>query len=115
MERITEEQVAQLARFVTARIPDAASLEGEACRAAAALRIAALRQIAAVRHHRASSGAVVAETELHATASWNLLVAFAGVWRDHPDFPVDAAIETFEFDSEAPLSPLDAHPADGPG
>lgn len=115
MERITEEQVAQLARFVLARIPDAASLEGEARRAAAALRIAAYRQIAAVRHHRVSPPAQAAETEVSATASWNLLVAFAGVWRDHPDFPVDAAVETFEFDCESPLSPLDAHPADVSG
>ncbi|MEW5658835.1 hypothetical protein ABGT92_26345 [Streptomyces cinereoruber] len=115
MERITEEQIAQLVRFVMARIPDAASLEGEARRAAVALRIAATQQIGAVRYHCASSGAQVAETELHATASWNLLVAFAHVWRDHPDFPTDAAIETFEFDSDSPLSPLATHPADTPG
>ncbi|GGU05185.1 MULTISPECIES: hypothetical protein [Streptomyces] len=115
MERITDEQISQLARFVVARIPDAVPLKGEARRAAVALRIAAYKQIAAVRYHRASSGAQVAETDLHAAASWNLLVAFADVWRDHPDFPADAAIETFEFDSESPLSPLDTHTADVAG
>jgi hypothetical protein len=114
VERITDEQVSQLARFVVASIPDASSLKGEARRAAVALRIAAYKQIAAVRYHRAS-GAQVAENDLHAAASWNLLVAFADVWRDHPDFPADAAIETFEFDSELPLSPLDTHTADVAG
>ncbi|MCC3768217.1 hypothetical protein [Streptomyces sp. UNOC14_S4] len=104
MERITEDQVGQLIRFVLARIPDAASLQGEARRAAAALRLAAYRQAAAVRFHRNASAEVAAETELHATASWNLLVALAQTWDDHPDFPIDAAIETYEFDSESPLS-----------
>ncbi|MFI8106755.1 hypothetical protein [Streptomyces sp. NPDC086023] len=104
MERITEDQVAQLTGFVFARIPDATSLQGEARRAATALRLAAAKQVAAVRFHRASPPENAAETELHATASWNLLVAFAQIWHDHPDFPADAAIETFEFDSESPLS-----------
>ncbi|WP_055600807.1 hypothetical protein [Streptomyces aureus] len=115
MERITEEQVARLNRFVLARIADAASLQDEARPVVMALRIAAGKQIAAVLFHRTSSPAQAAETELHAAASWNLLVALAEVWRDHPDFPADAAIETFEFDSETPLSPLDTDPADVPG
>ncbi|MFD3663421.1 hypothetical protein ACFWVF_23005 [Streptomyces sp. NPDC058659] len=115
MERITEDQVAQLSKFVLARIADADSLEEEARPVVMALRIAAGKQIAAVLFHRTSSPAQGAETELHAAASWNLLVAIAEVWRDHPDFPADAAIETFEFDSETPLSPLDSHPADAPG
>lgn len=38
-----------------------------------------------------------------AAAAWNLLVALAGIWHDHPEFPADAAKETFEFDSDAPL------------
>ncbi|MEV7180033.1 hypothetical protein [Kitasatospora sp. NPDC093679] len=104
MERITEDQIAQLSGFVFARIPDAALLQGEARRAATALRLAATKQVAAVRFHRASSPERAAETELHATASWNLLVALAQIWHDHPEFPADAAIETFEYDSESPLS-----------
>jgi hypothetical protein len=104
VERITDDQIAQLVRFVLARIPDSASLQGEACRTATALRLAATKQIAAVRFHRASPPEQAAETELHATASWNLLVAFAQIWHDHPEFPADAAIETFDFDSESPLS-----------
>ncbi|MGV9245330.1 hypothetical protein [Streptomyces sp. NPDC003710] len=105
MERITEEHVAQLVRFVLARIPDTASLQGEARRAATALRLAAEKQIAAVRFHRASPSEQWAQTELHATASLDHLVAFAQIWHDHADFPADAAVETFEFDSESPLSP----------
>ncbi|MGX8907877.1 hypothetical protein ACR820_22105 [Streptomyces netropsis] len=104
MERITEDQVAQLVSFVMARIPDAEPLQGEARRTATALRVAALKQIAAVRFHRNSPPERATETELHATASWNLLVALAEVWQEHPEFPADAAIETFEFDCESPLS-----------
>lgn len=103
MERITDDQVTQLVRFVSARIPDAAPLQGEARRTAMALRLAADKQIAAVRFHRAVAPEQSAGTELHATASWNLLVAFAGIWHDHPEFPADAAIETFEFDYDSPL------------
>ncbi|MFD9033520.1 hypothetical protein ACFVZW_20570 [Streptomyces sp. NPDC059567] len=78
--------------------------------------MAADKQIAAVRFHRASPPAQAVETELHATASWNLLVAFAEIWSDHPEFPADAAMETFEFDCQLPLSPLDAtHAADALG
>ncbi|MFF5919127.1 hypothetical protein ACFY8C_12325 [Streptomyces flavochromogenes] len=115
MERVTEEQVAQLNRFVRARIADAASLQDEARPVVMALGIVAQRQWAAVHFHRTSSPAQRAKTELHAVASWNLLVSLAEVWRDHPDFPADAAIETFEFDSETPLSPVDTHPTDVPG
>ncbi|MFC8455214.1 hypothetical protein [Kitasatospora sp. NPDC057223] len=104
MERITEDQVAQLAGFLFARIPDEASLQGEARRAATALRLAATKQVAAVRFHRSSPPETAAKTELHASASWNLLVAFAKIWHDHPEFPAGAARETFEFDSESPLS-----------
>ncbi|MEV0097310.1 hypothetical protein [Streptomyces sp. NPDC050738] len=103
VDRITEDQVAQLVRFVSARIPDATSLQGEARRTATALRLAADKQIATVRFHRAALPEQAATTELHATASWNLLVAFAGIWHDHPEFPADAAIETFEFDCDSPL------------
>ncbi|MEU2077048.1 hypothetical protein [Streptomyces sp. NPDC013489] len=105
MERITDEQFVRLNRFVGARIAEAASAQGETRSAVTALGIAAQRQWAAVHFHRTSAPAQRAETELHATASWNLLVAFAEVWRDHPDFPADAAVETFEFDSGTPLSP----------
>lgn len=108
VERITEDQVARLVRFVSARIPDPASCQGEARRAATALLLAANKQIA-VRFHRSSLPEQAAATELHAAASWNLLVAFAGTWHDHPEFPADAAIETFEFDSESPLSPTTNH------
>jgi hypothetical protein len=104
VERITEEQVGELIRFVLARIPNEASLQGEARRTATALRLAAYKEAAAVRFHRNASAAAAAETELSATASWNLLVAFAQIWDDHPEFPADAAMETFEFDSESPLS-----------
>ncbi|MER7811155.1 hypothetical protein [Streptomyces sp900116325] len=104
MERISEDQIAQVVRFVFSRIPDTAPLQGEARRTAMALRLAANKQIAAVRFHRASPPEHAAETELHAAASWNLLVAFAQIWDDHPDFPADAAIETFEFDCESPVS-----------
>lgn len=104
MERITDDQVTQLVRFVFERIPHAASLQGEARRAATALQLAATKQVAAVRFHRAFPPEQAAETELHAAASWNLLVAFAQIWHDHPEFPADAAVETFEFGSESPLS-----------
>jgi hypothetical protein len=111
VERITEDQVARLVRFVFARIPDPASCQGEARRAATALRLAANKQIAAVRFHRSSLPGQAAGTELHANASWNLLVALAEIWRDHPEFPSDATIETFDFDSESPLSPTtNRHP-----
>ncbi|MEU6298103.1 hypothetical protein [Streptomyces erythrochromogenes] len=103
MERITEDQVARLVGFVSARIPETAPLQGEARRTAAALRIAANKQIAAVIFHRHSPPEHSGETELHATASWNLLVALAEIWHDHPDFPADAAVETFDFDCESPL------------
>lgn len=106
VERITEDQVSRLVRFVLARIPDTASVEGEeARRTAAALHLTAYRRIAAVRHHRDLTPDRTAGTELSSTASWNLLVSFALVWRDHPDFPADAAVETSAFGTEAPLSP----------
>lgn len=111
MERITEDQIARLVRFVFARIPDPASCRGEARRTATALRQAATKQIAAVRFHRGSLPEQAAETELHASASWNLLVAIAEIWHDHPDFPDDAAVETFDFDSESPLSVHEPRPA----
>ncbi|GAA4378697.1 hypothetical protein GCM10023088_39940 [Actinomadura verrucosospora] len=104
MERITDDQVARLVGFVSARIPDSAPLQGEARRTAAALRLAAHKQIAAVIFHRNSPAEHAGETEVLAAASWNLLAALAGIWRDHPDFPADAAVETFDFDCESPLS-----------
>ncbi|MGW1768727.1 hypothetical protein ACWCQL_32385 [Streptomyces sp. NPDC002073] len=104
MERITEDQVARLVGFVSARIPETAPLQGEARRTAAALRLAADKQIAAVIFHRNPPPEHAGETELHAAASWNLLVALADIWQDHPEFPADAAVETFDFDCEAPLS-----------
>ncbi|MEU5825604.1 hypothetical protein [Streptomyces sp. NPDC047803] len=102
MERITEGQVNRLVRFVWDRIPDPASLQGEARRTATALRLAADKQILAVRFHQAAPPANGATTDA-AAAAWNLLVAFAGIWHDHPEFPADAARETFEFDCDAPL------------
>ncbi|MFD0418401.1 hypothetical protein [Streptomyces sp. NPDC127108] len=105
MERITEDQFVRLVGFVSARIPDTAPLQGEARRTAAALRLAAQKQIAAVIFHRSSPAEQAGETELHAVASWNLLVAFARIWDDHPEFPAGAAVETFDFDCASPLSP----------
>ncbi|MFJ4753655.1 hypothetical protein [Streptomyces sp. NPDC088763] len=102
MERITDDQVARLAGFVSARIPETASLQGEGRRTAAAQRLAANKQIAAVIFHRNSPAEHPGKTELHATASWNLLVDLAKIWHDHPEFPSDAAVETFDFDSESP-------------
>ncbi|WP_329239326.1 hypothetical protein OHB07_01030 [Streptomyces sp. NBC_00111] len=102
MERITEDQVARLVGFVSARIPETASLQGEARRTAAALRLAADKQIAAVRFQRTAPPVSGGTTDL-AAAAWNLLVAFAEIWRDHPGFPADAAKETFEFDCDSPL------------
>ncbi|MEV5238515.1 hypothetical protein AB0K89_05280 [Streptomyces cinnamoneus] len=102
MERITEDQVDRLIRFVSERIPDTAPLQGEARRTATALRLAADKQIAAVRFHRAAPPVNGATTDL-AAAAWNLLVAFAEIWHDHPEFPADAARETFDFDCDSPL------------
>ncbi|MBJ6632799.1 hypothetical protein [Streptomyces sp. I5] len=104
MERITEDQIARLVAFVYARISDAASLQGEARRAVAALRLVADKQVAAVRYLRASRSENAAVVE-HANSSWNLLVSVARIWRDHSDFPVDAVVETFEFDADNPLMP----------
>ncbi|MEU9662857.1 hypothetical protein [Streptomyces chartreusis] len=104
MERLTDDQVTRLVSFVSARIPETGPLKGEARRTAAALRLAAYQQIGAVIYHRNSPADQAGKTELHATASWNLLVGMARIWQDHPDFPADAAIETFDFDSESPLS-----------
>ncbi|WJV48754.1 hypothetical protein [Streptomyces flavofungini] len=104
VERITEEQFTRLVGFVWARVSDVAPLQGEARRAAVALRLAAQKQIAAVVFHRSGPAEQAGETELHATASWNLLVEFARVWGDHSEFPADAAVETFDFDSASPLS-----------
>ncbi|MFD0043042.1 hypothetical protein ACFVIZ_35970 [Streptomyces anulatus] len=104
MERITEGQISRLVSFVYARISDADALQEEARRTVTALRLVADKQVAAVRYFRASpsSGAAVAE---HANASWNLLVSIARIWRDHSEFPIDAAMETFDFDAESPLMP----------
>jgi hypothetical protein len=104
MERITEDQVNRLVEFVYARIPGADSLgEEEARRMATALRLVVDKQVAAIRYYRASSPEIAAVSEVHATASWNLLVSVAQIWRDHLEFPVNAAVETFEFDAENPL------------
>ncbi|CAL9549587.1 hypothetical protein [Streptomyces sp. enrichment culture] len=102
MERISEDQVDRLVRFVSERIPDPAPLHGEARRAATALRLAADKQIAAVRFHRATPHPGGATPDV-AAAAWNLLVSFARIWRDHPEFPADAAQETFGFECDAPL------------
>ncbi|MFE2825167.1 hypothetical protein [Streptomyces sp. NPDC059271] len=103
MERITEDQVTRLVRFVSERIPDAGPLKGESRGTATALRLAADKQIAAVRFHRAAPPENRATTDLAAT-TWNLLVAVAEIGHDHPEFPAGAAKETFEFDCESPLS-----------
>ncbi|MFJ8009499.1 hypothetical protein [Streptomyces fagopyri] len=84
--------------------PDAAPLQREARRTAAALGLAANKQIAAVIFHCNSPAERAGETELHAAAAWNLLVALAGIWHDHPEFPADGPMETFDFDCESPLS-----------
>ncbi|WP_405986452.1 hypothetical protein [Streptomyces sp. NBC_00872] len=104
MERITEGQIALLVSFVYARLSDADALQEEARRTVTALHLVADKQVAAVRYFRSSpsSGAAVAD---HANASWNLLVSIARIWRDHSEFPIDAAMETFEFDAESPLMP----------
>ncbi|MFI6056296.1 hypothetical protein ACIBCO_40340 [Streptomyces violascens] len=106
MERITDEQIARLVKFMYARISEATSLgEGETRRMTTALRLVTDRQIAAVRYYRASAPKSTEAVEVHATASWNLLASLAQLWRDHPEFPIDAAMETFEFDAENPLAP----------
>ncbi|MEV0537158.1 hypothetical protein [Kitasatospora sp. NPDC050463] len=106
MDRITEEQIGRLVKFVYARISGADSLrEEEARRTTTALRLTVDKQVAAVRYYRASPPESAAVSEVHATASWNLLVAIAQIWRDHSEFPIDSAIETFEFDAENPLMP----------
>jgi hypothetical protein len=104
MERITEDQIARLFEFVWARISDADSLEGgEDRRATAALRLVVGKQIGAIRYYRISAPEIAAISEVHATASWNLLVSIAELWQDHLEFPIDAAVETFEFEAEHPL------------
>ena len=106
MERITEHQIALLVNFVKARISDADSLQDESGRrAASALRLVVHKQVAVIRYYRAAPPKATPTSELHATASWNLLVDVAQIWRDHPDFPNDAAIETFDFEAEHPLMP----------
>ncbi|GAA3810680.1 hypothetical protein ACFS5L_41900 [Streptomyces phyllanthi] len=106
MERITEDQIARLVTFVYARISDADSLQEEgARRMVTALRVMADKQVAAVRYYRASPSDGTGAVEVHAIASWNLLVSVAHIWRDHSEFPADAAMETFEFDAEDPLRP----------
>jgi hypothetical protein len=110
MERITELQIARLVNFVEARISDADSLKNEiGRRAASALRLVVHKQVGAIRYYRAAPPKATSTSELHATASWNLLVDIAHIWRDHPDFPKDAAIETFEFEAEHPLLPAGAN------
>ncbi|MFE5097402.1 hypothetical protein ACFRCI_45790 [Streptomyces sp. NPDC056638] len=104
MEQITEDQIARLVTFVYERISDADSLQEEARRTVTALRLVADKQVAAVRYFRASRSESAAVAE-HANASWNLLVSVAHIWRDHSEFPIDAAMETFEFDAENPLMP----------
>ena len=105
MGGMTEEQFMLLAGFVEARIPDAETCQNEeARRRAVALRLVAMRQISAVRFYRTARPESVAAAEL-ATGSWNLLVQLSQVWREHPDFPSDAAIETFDFDVDDPLGP----------
>ncbi|WP_157411045.1 hypothetical protein [Actinoplanes rectilineatus] len=106
MERITERQIARLVDFVEARISDTDSRESEAeRRAASALRLVVHKQVAAIRYYRSAPPKAVSTAELHATASWNLLVGVAQIWRDHLGFPEDAAIETFEFEDDHPLLP----------
>ena len=106
MERITEDQISRLVKFVDARVAEVESLqEEEARRAAAALRLIVHKQVGAVRYHRVASPEGAAASEDLAIGSWNLLVYVAQVWRDHREFPADAAIETFEFDAEHPLLP----------
>ncbi|MEV7924692.1 hypothetical protein [Kitasatospora sp. NPDC088779] len=106
MERITDGQISQLVKFVYARILGADSLrEDEAHRTATALRLITDKQVAAIRYYRASPPETAAVSEVHATASWNLLVSVAKIWRDHSEFPIGAAIETFEFEAENPLMP----------
>jgi hypothetical protein len=74
-------------------------------RAVSALRLVADRQVAAVRYYRTSAPVGGEDIELHATASWNLLVSLAQLWKNHPEFPADAAVETFDCDAEHPLTP----------
>ncbi|WP_329138614.1 hypothetical protein OG552_31165 [Streptomyces sp. NBC_01476] len=105
LARITEDQITRLVTFVHARIPDEQTLTRDEARRAAALRLVTDRQIAALRHYRHSVPDARARAEVHATASWNLLVSLAHLWHDHPDFPAEAAVETFEFDATDPLRP----------
>ncbi|MET9482028.1 hypothetical protein [Streptomyces sp. NPDC006638] len=105
LERITEDQITRLVAFVHARIPDGRTLARDEARRAAALRLVTCWQIAALRHYRHSGPDARGRAEVHATASWNLLVSLAHLWHDHTDFPAEAAVETFEFDAADPLSP----------
>jgi hypothetical protein len=110
MERITEDQIGRLVRFVEARVSAVGSLQEEdAHRAANALRLIVHKQVGAIRYYRAIPPSAAAAAELHATAAWNLLVQIAQVWRDHPDFPTDAATETFDFSAEHPLMPTNVN------
>ena len=111
MERITDDQVQRLLTFTAERTrPTRSPAAEDADRAALALQTAVLRLSAAVRFHRSAVPDTAAQTELHATGCWNLLVDLAKVWRDHPDFPADAAVETFDCTDDFPLTV----PAPGP-
>ncbi|SEQ13080.1 hypothetical protein SAMN05216188_102162 [Lentzea xinjiangensis] len=106
MERITEDQISRLVGFVDSRVSDPLSTQDEGDRRmATALRMVVNKQIAAVRYYRASLSGGVVTSEVHAISAWNSLVSIALIWQNHPEFPADAAIETFEFDAANPLLP----------
>ncbi len=104
MEWIDDDRIERLVACVDARIADADSPQEEARRLVAALRLVVHRQVGAVGYFRVARTDSAAASEL-AISSWNLLVYIACIWRDHADFPIDAAIETYEFDAENPLMP----------
>jgi hypothetical protein len=104
MERIDDERLTVLVDFIQARISDADMPgDGDSHPSAVALRRIVHKQVGAIRYYWAIPMESAAVSELHATASWNLLVDIAQVWDGHPNFPSDVAVETFDLAAEHPL------------
>ena len=110
MALITEDHIRALVAFVEARVSEVdAAGNGAGGHAAAALRLVVGKQVSVIRYLQAIPPEDAAVPEVLATASWNLLVGIARVWQDHVDFPVGAAVETFDFESDHPLLPFIPH------
>lgn len=114
MERITEYEIRRLVDFIEARISESNSRpEVGPHRLVSALRLIVHKQLAAIRYYRTIPPEAATVSEALAIGSWNLLVNMANVWRDHSDFPDDAAMETFDFEAEDPLKPTAGDPNGG--